>query len=234
MYGTVTNLVRTGPAAGGRRLRQDWGPRSSRANQTVPGAKRALGTRQTEGRPIRGGPVPRRVLAPGKWPGTLEVPGARQLLPAGQAFLTTLGFIHKELTELHAPVNDTFHVNAIVGKLKKTWPERNLFWLAGLKSGRMTWTTLSSELEEISASEATAKFSKVMVTSNNNKSGPGYEIKCPKEGCTYMMSNYHQSLQTSWAKECRALLALWPRKGTRLLKRKKAIEKRRSVRAQAR
>ncbi|KAK3367204.1 hypothetical protein B0T24DRAFT_709887 [Lasiosphaeria ovina] len=115
-----------------------------------------------------------------------------------QAFLTRLRFIHKKLAALNAPVNDTFHVTAIVGKLKKTYPERYLFWLAGLKSGSMTWTTLNSELEEISASEeATAKFSKVTIPNNNNStdnktSGPGNKIRCPKEGCTHMMmSNYH-------------------------------------------
>ncbi|KAK0733182.1 hypothetical protein B0T26DRAFT_797270 [Lasiosphaeria miniovina] len=104
-----------------------------------------------------------------------------------QAFLTRLRFIYKKLAELNAPINDNFHVNAVIGKLKKTYPKRYVFWLAGLKLGSMTWTSLNSELEEISANEeATTNFTKLALSSNNNddnkKGGTQKRIICPKEG----------------------------------------------------
>ncbi|KAK0713409.1 hypothetical protein B0T26DRAFT_650382, partial [Lasiosphaeria miniovina] len=72
-----------------------------------------------------------------------------------QAFLTRLRFLYKKITDSKAGVTEEFHVNLLVAKLKKTYPDRHLFWLNGLKEKTLTWQKLNQELEEIAATEET-------------------------------------------------------------------------------
>ncbi|KAK3358274.1 hypothetical protein B0T24DRAFT_540710 [Lasiosphaeria ovina] len=79
-----------------------------------------------------------------------------------QDFLTRLRYLYKKIEELKAGVTEAYHTNLLVAKLKKTYPDRFLFWVNGLKEKTLTWEKLNQELEEIAASEEAApKFSKV-------------------------------------------------------------------------
>ncbi|KAK3361458.1 hypothetical protein B0T24DRAFT_691213 [Lasiosphaeria ovina] len=108
-------------------------------------------------------------------------------------FLTRLRFLYTKVNDLKAQVGEFFHLNLVIANLKKSYPERHLFWLNGLKENTLTWQKLNAELEEIAASEeTTTRFAKLpLARKNSNGKGDNSNKKfnkdekktCEKAGC---------------------------------------------------
>ncbi|KAK3360925.1 hypothetical protein B0T24DRAFT_539700 [Lasiosphaeria ovina] len=117
----------------------------------------------------------------------------RQSFTTMQAYLTRVRFLFNKINELKADISETFHINLLIINLKKSYPERHLFWLNGLKEKTLTSQKLNAELEEIATSEeTTTRFAKLPLArknstgkgDNSNKKFNRDEKKtCEKAGC---------------------------------------------------
>ncbi|KAK0734545.1 hypothetical protein B0T26DRAFT_670832 [Lasiosphaeria miniovina] len=103
-----------------------------------------------------------------------------------QTFLTRLRFLYKKIDNLKAGVTEEFHLNLLITKLKKTYPDRHLFWLNGLKEKTLTWNKLNQELEEIAASEETSsRFAKLPSGSETKAKETKKEEGKGRKACGY-------------------------------------------------